>query len=309
MNNRGFSIIEILVVIAILSILAGGIFSAFQFMARENAQRHFVAKQEQDAAVLTSQLTKDIETAGFGVDRDNLQNISVGNTLTFISLASREESRSGCWAMVRPDRTMDIRSTTYRGLNCDLNPKNFWYVILDPVSKRNRCPSSSDFLCQCGVDDTRCDEEYINTLAFFATERNNLVFPNDFRVTYFLNNANLPRECAPGTFNLMKSVGQDNAQPMISCVQSFLVRAYVGNENNPQLDNSIGDLSNFRNMIRLCMIIQVGGRQTSSTNLPQFSNECGGGPNIDNNWWNNTGRWYRWKVIEQDIVLRNYQAR
>jgi len=310
MKNKGYSIIEILIVIAIIGILAGGMFSAYNFMARENIHRHFVAKQEQDVSSLLAQLTKDIESAGFGVDSPNLASLTVGNTLSFISLASREEERSGCWAMVKSDRTMDIKSINYIGANCDLNPKDYWYVILDPVSKNNRCPSGTDYLCQCGTDDTYCDEEYINTLAFYATRENGYVFPDDFQVQYFLDNTNLPSECAQNTFNLMKQVGSSNSQPVISCVHTFTTRAYVENSGNLVYSDSISDISLFRDILRVCLVLQVGGRQTTpSSNTPQFTADCGGGPTIDNNWWNNTGRWYRWKVVEQDIVLRNYQAR
>ncbi len=310
MRNKGYSIIEILIVIAIIGILAGGMFSAYNFMARENVQRHLVAKQEQDVAVVVAQLIKDIEAAGFGVDRPNLASLTVGSSgISFISLASREENRSGCWAMVKSDRTLDIRSINYIGNDCDLNPKEYWYVILDPVSKNNRCTSATNYICQCGTDTTYCDEDYANTMIFYATNNNSYAYPADFTVQYFLNNTNLPSDCAQGTFNLVKSVGNSSAQPVVSCVHSFLTRAYIGSEYNPSLEDTISDISTFRNMIRVCMVLQVGGRQSTPTEQPQFSDECGGGPAIDGNWWNNIGRWYRWKVIEQDIVLRNYQTR
>ncbi|GAB6182261.1 prepilin-type N-terminal cleavage/methylation domain-containing protein [Thermodesulfovibrio hydrogeniphilus] len=315
MRNKGYSIIEILIVIAIIGILAGGMFSAYNFMARENVQRHLVAKQEQDVAIVVAQLVKDIETAGFGVDRLNLASLTVGSSgISFISLASREENLSGCWAMVKSDRTLDIKSKNYLGGNCNLNPKDYWYVILDPVGKNNRCPSSTDYLCQCGNHLTYCDEDFKNKMIFYATNRDDYAYPREFFVRYFLSSSNPPKECASGSFNLMKQLARDDSpyrieSPVVSCVLSFKTRAYVGNEYNPTLADTITDLSEFRNMIRLCMVLQVGGRQSTPTEQPQFSNDCGGGPAIDGNWWNNTGRWYRWKVIEQDIVLRNYQAR
>lgn len=95
------------------------------------------------------------------------------------------------------------------GEYCDLNPKDYWYVILNPSDKKNKCEGGS--LCQCGIDVIYCDEQYKNTIAFYATKRNDYQYPQSFIVTYSLTQDNLPKECAPGTYNLAKTLGtQEN---------------------------------------------------------------------------------------------------
>jgi len=318
--KRGYSIVEILIVIAIMGILAGGILTAYRFIAKENVTRHLVAKQESDVAVVINQLLKDIESAGFGIDsftQASTTTISSGN-LQFPSLASREEIWSGCWAVIN-DGSLTINSKNFMGQNCEF--PNAWYIVLDPVNKKNLCPSNLNNLCN--------DLTGMTGLVFYATINDNYKYPQSFRVTYTLTQTNLPKECAPGTHNLVKTLGTSGQPgyqanyPVISCIfpNGFKVRAGIQNGGSIKYEDSVSssDIENHNlKLFRICLIMQVGVKQDTPSTQPKFSSSdeqsdeqnvpnCGGGPTIDTTWWNNTGRWYRWKVIEQDIPLRNYQ--
>ncbi len=315
--RQGYSIVEILIVIAILGILAGGILSAYKFIAKENVERHYVAKQESEAEVLINQLIKDIEAAGFGIDVNALTLTSItadtvsGYTLMFPSLAGREEKLAGCWAVLN-NGSITSYSKNFMGQDCQF--LSAWYVVLEPNSKKNLCPSDLDYLCN--------DLTGMSGLAFYATTNNNYKYPQSFIVTYSLNQQNLPKECAIGTFNLVKTLGTSGFggyqanQPVISCIfpGGFRIRAGVDSGGSISYQDSVSssDIQNKKHkLFRLCLIVQIGGRQDTSSQQPQFSGNCGGPIDYDNtnlqDWWNNTGRWYRWKVVEQDILLRNYQ--
>ncbi|WP_353684267.1 type II secretion system protein [Thermodesulfovibrio sp. 3907-1M] len=307
--KRGYSVVEILIVIAIMGILAGGILSAYRFIAKENVTRHLVAKQEQDVSVLINQLLKDVDSAGFGVDIDNLcseTTISSGS-LQFPSLASREERWSGCWAVLNSGN-LTIQSKNFMGQDCQF--PSAWYTVLDPVTKKSLCPANTGYLCN--------DLNNMSGIAFYATTENDYTYPQSFMVTYALNQENLPKECARGTYNLVKTIGTSRYsgyqanQPVISCVfpNGFKVRAGIQSGGSITYQDSLSnsDIQNHNlKLFRICLILQVGSAQDTPSTQPQFSSDCGGGPTIDNTWWNNTGRWYRWKVVEQDIPLRNYQ--
>lgn len=313
--KKGYSIIEILIVIAIMGILAGGILTAYRFIAKENVTRHLVAKHEQDVAVLINQLLKDVESAGFGIDIDTLtsedqeKKITIGDTLKFPSLASREEIWSGCWAVLN-NGSLTIKSKNFMGQDC--NFPLAWYIVLDPLNKKIITKSG-----QC-VDSLCSDLTDMSGLVFYATIDDDYTYPQSFIVTYSLTQDNLPKECAPGTYNLAKTLGTQGKpgyqanQPVISCVfpNGFKVRAGIQSGSSISYQDSVSsdniEKHNLK-LFRICLILQVGGRQDTSSAQPQFSTDCGGGPTIDTAWWNNTGRWYRWKVIEQDIPLRNYQ--
>lgn len=306
--KRGYSIVEILIVIAIMGILAAGILSAYRFIAKENVTKHIIAKQEADVGVLINQLLKDVESAGFGVDVDNLTSTTItSGILKFPSLASREEIWSGCWAVL-DNGSLTIKSKNFMGQDCEF--PSAWYIVLDSITKKNLCPSTLDYLCN--------DLTGMSGLGFYATTNNDYKYPQSFMVSYSLTQTNLPKECAQGTYNLIKTTGTSGYagyqanQPIISCVlpNSFKVRAGIQSGGSIIYQDSVSSSdiqSHNLKLFRICLILQVGGKQDTVTTKPQFSTDCGGGPTIDSTWWNNIGRWYRWKVIEQDIQLRNYQ--
>lgn len=317
MKNKGYSIIEILIVLAIMGILAGGIFSAYKFIAKETAWKHYVAKNEMDATVFLNQIIKDIESAGFGIDSSNLTTTSLSSEtvggaifskLTVPGLAFRAERWSGCWAEIN-NGTITNKSKNFLGQDCQF--PNEWYVVLEPYTKKNLCPQNTDYLCN--------DLSGMTGLVFYATNENSYRYPASFMLTYGVNQTNLPKECAPGTYNLAKTLGTSGQpgyqanQPVISCVfpGGFVVRAGIDSGTLINYTNNLSS-SYIQNknlkLFRICLITQVGYKQdTLATEYPKFSSNCGGGPTINNTWWNNTGRWYRWKVIEQDVPLKNYQ--
>jgi len=61
---------------------------------------------------------------------------------------------------------------------------------------------------------------------------------------------------------------------------------------------NIDDINNLR-AIRLCLLIQVGGRMDTPMDPPNGFEQCGN-ITINPEW-----RWYRWKLVEEDIPLRN----
>lgn len=315
MKNEGFSIVEILIVIAIMGILSAGIFSAFRFVAKENAWRHYVAKNEMDIEILTNQLLKDIESAGFGIDSDRLTLASIstdsvgGNVfsrITIPGLSFRAERWSGCWAELT-NGTITNRSKNYLGQDCQF--PNDWYVVLEPYTKKNLCPAGTDYLCN--------DLSNLSGLVFYATNNSSYRYPQSFTLTYHVNQISL-KECASGTYSLVKTLGtvgqpgyQAN-QPVISCIfpRGFIVRAGLASGTTLNYSDTLTttDIKNKNlKLFRVCLIAQVGYKQDTEGPQPQFSADCGGGPSINSTWWNNTGRWYRWKVVEINIPLKNYQ--
>jgi type IV pilus assembly protein PilW len=316
MKNKGYTIIEILIVIAIMAILAGGIFSAYRFIARENAWRHHVAKTEMDSEILINQIIKDIESAGFGIDSSNLTRTSLttqsigGNNFSRLQvpgLSFRAERWSGCWAELK-DGKITNRSKNYMGVACQF--PNDWYIVLEPYTKKNLCPQATSYLCN--------DLSGLSGLAFYATNNNSYNYPQAFMMSYGVSGTNLPKECASGTYNLTKTLGTEGFQgyqadqPVISCLfpGGFRVRAGIESGSTINYSNTItaSDIQNKRlKLFRVCLITQIGYRQDTATTPPQFSGECGGGPSINNTWWKDIGRWYRWKVMEINIPLKNYQ--
>jgi type IV pilus assembly protein PilW len=298
MRRKGITLVELLVVIAIVALSAGGIFFAYRSLVRETIRQSLFAKNEQDVEVLLTSLRKDLQGIGFGVPVDRLNvgtpacngltafagsnsvvglalNCLSGNDeLYFLNLATRSFRNSGCWWVVDGAGNVATEGLRWTLENCPDRPQGENLLCLDMASKA---------IANCNSP---------NTLIFTMGDRTLI---NDFAVRYFLNNTNLPRECAPGTFNLLKQVNGDAVpQPIASCVAVFRVRYFDGQNFNI----AIGDINNLR-AIRLCLLMQVGGRMDTPMDPPNGFEQCG---NITTNpeW-----RWYRWKLVEEDIPLRN----
>jgi type IV pilus assembly protein PilW len=299
MRRKGITLVELLVVIAIVALSAGGIFFAYRSLVRETIRQSLLAKNEQDVEVLLTSLRKDLQGIGFGIPA-NWLNVgtpncdrldafassrsvvgiasdcpSGGDELYFLNLATRSFRNSGCWWVRDGSGNVATEGRRWTFEDCPNNP---------PVGER--------LLCLDMASKARVDCNSPNTLIFSMGDRNRI---EDFAVRYFLNNTNLPRECAPETFNLLKQVNGDAvAQPIMSCVAVFRVRYFDGQRYTPNID----DINNLR-AIRLCLLMQVGGRMDTPMDPPDRFEQCGDIA-INPEW-----RWHRWKLVEEDIPLRN----
>jgi type IV pilus assembly protein PilW len=297
MRRKGITLVELLVVIAIVALSAGGIFFAYRSLVRETIRQSLFAKNEQDVEVLLTSLRKDLQGIGFGVPVDRLKvstpacngltafvgsnsvvgiafNCPSGNDeLYFLNLATRSFRNSGCWWVRDGSGNVATQGRRWTLEDCPNSP-----------------PTGENLLCLDMASKAIANCNSTNTLIFTMGNRNAI---DDFAVRYFLNNTNL-RECAPGTFNLLKQVYGDAAQPIASCIAVFRVRYFDGQGYN----TTIGDINNLR-AIRLCLLMQVGGKMDTPMDPPDRFEQCGDIPR------NPEWRWYRWKLVEEDIPLRN----
>jgi type IV pilus assembly protein PilW len=299
MRRKGITLVELLVVIAIVAISAGGIFFAYRSLVRETIRQSLFAKNEQDVEVLLASLGKDLQGIGFGVpvDRLNVGNPacdgltafagsnsvvgiafncpSGGDELYFLNLATRSFRNSGCWWARDWSGNVATQGRRWTFEDCPNNP-----------------PAGENLICLDMASKAIANCNSPNTLIFTMGSESQI---KAFAVRYYLSNTNLPKECAPGTFNLLKQVNGDAVeQPIASCVAVFRVRYFDGQGYTTNID----DINNLR-AIRLCLLMQVGGRMDTPMDPPNHFEQCG---NITTNpeW-----RWYRWKLVEEDIPLRN----
>jgi type IV pilus assembly protein PilW len=318
MRNKGYTIFELLVVIALSLIVGAAFYTFYNTVIKENISKSTIAKQEQDAFILANEVVKDLSTIGFGIDADRLK-INDGTAcdldgtnnpfltycssqkqLAYLSLAGSEDQYAGCWGFI--DRTGKLK--TYIVNNNNTIPLSYSYL-------NKQCPSNAGNYIRLNTlkklietftyDPNNLDPLKRNSYAFYI---GNNTYPDDpkkvpidFEVIYRLDDKNLPRECAPDTYNLQKTV-RGNSSPVISCVLDFQVK-YVKTDNT--VATSIDDINEL-SAVKLCMIVQVGGRQSVPDNPPNYS-QAGGCDQY--NYTNNDRRYYRWAVIEQVIPLMN----
>jgi len=293
--RRGVTLVEILVVIAILSILAGGVFYAYREISQKGVSQALVAKQEQDVQFVVSTLVQELSSVGFGVDKDRLKVLNngtnladVGNSLIaisggeirFISLAVRQGTNIGCWGVTdnNGNLTTQARDFLFRPCNFSI--------------------SGSDVVCLSLPDRTDVTSGGCRDAIVFYKGSNN--YPTDFVARYYLyNSGTASKLCAPDTQTLGKQVGSDSVQPLVDCVGAFRVRYVVSSGGGITYSDSVSDINDLLG-VRLCLMLQVGGRQSTALDPTNFSDNCGGPISIPNDW-----RYYRWATVEVDIPLRN----
>lgn len=309
--KKGITLVELLVVIGITLILAGGIFYAYREVFQKGVSQSLVAKNEQEAQFLISTLVSELSSVGFGIDRSRLQILNnggnlndvgnsfiaiSGNEVRFLSLATRQNNSAGCWSYV--DNNGNIATQTardYLGRECNTG-NNRWKlcICLEPITKS----CSGNCVVQNCADPQQ--NQSCRNMMVFDISNNPPNYPNDFITRYYLAQSSTASPlCANGTQTLMKQVGNDAPQPIIDCVGAFRVR-YITNQNGSAVySDSVDNVNNLLGL-RLCLLLQIGGRQSVAMDVPQFSQSCGGGPVPNNNW-----RFYRWSAIEVDIPLKN----
>jgi len=334
MRKNGYTLIEILVVIAISLILAGAIFTLYTTIIKENMSKSLIAKKESDAKILIYQLLKDLEGIGFGVDKSRLKinsEINGGNSsdldnvltitdtkdpndenkiikIIFLNLSARDEQYSGCWGYGDITGNLNISlSKNYLSRDCpSLNNK---FLFLDSNKNYKFIETYQN-----------PNIKYANLVAFYVGDKS---YPDNFKVTYFLKIPNenedkniLPKECmqwkkegtqnipGTGTYSLYREVNGDTAQPVASCIHTLKFRYGKSDGSYADSVNSIDELSS----VVVCMLIQVGGKQSTQEDVPHFkTDKCSNLNNdIDNAVANNPDmRYYRWATIEEEVILKN----
>lgn len=297
--RKGFTLVELLIGMAILLIISGGVFYAFRDIFQKGTSQALVAKQEQDVQFVVSTLVSEFSSVGFGVDRSRLVVLNNGTNLSdvtssnaviaisgsriaFLSLATRQDTSIGCWGITDQNKNITTNARDYLFRPCSsagwgLPTDTSKVLCLDPISKR-------DITSSCA-----------NALVFYVGDKN---YPADFVTQYYLaTSSNASRLCATGTQTLFKRLGSDTPQPLLDCVAAFRVRyitstGYLDYVPNSDINNLLG--------IRLCMILQVGGRQSTQADIKNFSDSCGPTPVVSSDW-----RYYRWSTVEVDIPLKN----
>lgn len=293
--KKGITLIELLVVMAITLVLGAGLFSLYRTLTGRSVEMGSVMKNQAQLYFVIDNLAKTLSSAGFGIDKDNLDygkviKLANQSDLTILTRASTQEADTpGCWGIIddkgefklkigSQNDTEPISSTLKK--SCP-NDHRLYTIKLSVVDKSPNC-------------NTNC-----------------LAFPNlpVIQVRVYLDNQNLSPVCLSGTKRLM--LDMNGAGEIIQCVGDlrfrYLAKTSSGEieardyGNEPSYDNLVG--------IRLCMMVQLseGVSEAREYQKPQYTEGCGGQglTQVDQNIQNLR----RWVVIEQDIFMPNLRRK
>jgi len=295
----GYTLTEILILIALIGIFSAGFFSFFSGMLRTERQARFTIKTEADVSALRTFLKKELQSIGFGISADYLKTTSgncsndaviSGNSsqLCYLSLASRQTKWAGCWWIIDSSGNVFTNATSRFGGNCPVPPPGNHTCLFLNYDRSIR-------------EIADCTKTTPSTVSFYLDG----TYPSDFLVKmYNSTTSDRPdKQCHPKLENSTLILEINNSpQPIISCVLDFRIR-YIDKSGNSlnTLPSSLQDLAG----IRVCLIVQAGGNGTIRYQESlTYSERCGG----DTITLSGDYRFYPFKVIEEEVSLPNLRG-
>lgn len=307
-RSSGYTLIEILFVITLLSILVYLIFSAYLNLGKEAKVQRITMQQERERANLQTYLRKIIGTIGFGVDIDKLKVVNVGcvdtnlanfkgangtiglakdceisgepvhDRLYFRTLYGSGEKKAGCWWVVTNEGNLKSMAIDKFGAECNMAPGDLC-VFLN---------FNKQFQGLTGCEDlTLCK----NCFAFYYRNQSAGTPPEVFRIhlsSFGIDDISQRQRCAPNSAKLMlQREWNIQSETLFDCVGGLRFKL------EPDITNP--------KYVTICLLLQVSGRFDAPAEVPNAS-RCGNFyetlPSYD---W----RYYRWKVVEEIIPLEN----
>jgi len=302
-NNKGFSLIEVLITIVIvLALLSGGLYVYSKFLKGFFSEGQTTEKYIEKLVALEL-MRLDLEHVGYGVgkniDPDNDYRIydfdNDQRTLTIHSTLNNSDNTTIGWRICSEG---DVATEKLEAPN-----SNFVYVnsngFVSSVVTDGSCPSTGDYVGYPFEDGAiACDYGGIN----FCTE-----------IVYYLSNTNLPKNCNPNTYNLLRKVNsKPGGDPLFSCVADikFTVDLDTNSDGvidvfNSDTNTSVLTPKNLREQTKKITVYILYQEALNSEEEFKEDGIDGNGAYVERDgiklYLPNDYKNYRWKVIKLSV--------
>ncbi|KAA0259339.1 prepilin-type N-terminal cleavage/methylation domain-containing protein [Deferribacter autotrophicus] len=153
MNKKGMTLIELIVGMGLFVIISSFIYVTYNTFYRSGTVQIAVSKTADDIRLTVLKLDKLIRSAGFGIDRNNVDNAVnvIGDTLTFYTLFG-DETDSGAWEVCSGTKTLNVPCV-------ELSENK---VLKGKLSATDTFCNKGDILIRCrdANNDGVCDDPY-----------------------------------------------------------------------------------------------------------------------------------------------------
>ncbi len=307
-GTKGVTLIELMITLTVFSIIFGMVYSVYSTFIRQATIERKTEKTELDIIGTFWPMTKDIEDAGFGVPSTGLCAVPVSlsnGELIIHSTAGDADRFSGRWSYITG------QDCSVSGLTDLPGTEN---VIILSGDTEKKCLGFSRVqngkLTSCNPDQYRGQFAYWipdNTITS-CSELN--IKQGCYEIRYglgpYYSGSPVPEMCKKtGVQVLRKSLSRTqtpNRKPLMDCVLAldFRFGCIEGSALNWYDTPSCGGVLRY---VKVGMVIQSSPRKDlqgppgitlfEDTGLPLTIN------------LNNEQRFYRWRKLEQTVVLRN----
>jgi prepilin-type N-terminal cleavage/methylation domain-containing protein len=309
-NQRGTSLVELLIAMAIFGLILGVMFTLYATMLKTATSTRKIAKVEGEIANTVWPIFKEIESAGFGVPANSsggscTPEISFTGGATNGVLAifstntgpqtSAAQTAAGSWSYI-------TTGCTVSGFN-----NGDTVSIINPSDK-----SSLGTTTVTGVTLNGCQPTWPGNIAYLSPAG------GCFNTEYTLS-ATTTKTCAPGTQQLTRSsvaVGVAvNYQPALDCVLAFSsIFGCIDTSGNVtwQAGNTCPFLNSNGNynprFVRIGMVEQDSNQNEYAGPQPQPNIILFGDTTVSDTVSLTTAQGkYRWRTIERTISLKNLE--
>ncbi len=276
-NKYGFSLIELLIVMAIFSVVMAGLYAATSVQLREGVKEYRLAESEMELGISKNIIERDISMAGYGLmddydfDGDGTPNFTpraVGatdgnpDTLTLMGTALGLASRAAQgWAPAQSVAGTVPSFMKFNDAREDIRP-NDRIIIMDPNTKGlvgdgtewrfrydyNTTTSTSKIvqLLANGSDGAVFTKSFVGMTVYGINHSGTTEATQPYyAVRYYLPDAVSsppPALCAPGTRNLLRAESRTdaapaNGEPILNCVLDFQVALGLDTNEDGTIDS------------------------------------------------------------------------
>ena len=241
-NKKGFTILELLIAIFISIILMAAVYYTYTTFFMGVKSERVNVEQEIEKIVSLELLRLDLEHLGYGIgknpsgsdykiyDFNNTKNIPDSPYLLIKTTLNNSNDNTIGWRICRDGRAI---KTELEGSN-----DNFVYIddtgYIKYLTTSGDCPSGN-LVVYVGYpfDSNSIDCEYGGT-NFCSV------------IKYYLSNTNLPKNCNPNTYNLLRKVNNGTGQPLLSCIADIRFTVDMDTNKDGKIDLfNVDDISSY----------------------------------------------------------------
>lgn len=340
-NERGLTLTELLVTLAIFSIVMAGVYGVYTNQIRHSTREYRTAESDMEHQIFKSIMERDISMAGYGMaDAYGAMGINplqiaatngAPDTLTLRGTAIGLNSRAAQgWTYVntiaRPTALADFRSWTDNRENVETGDR---VIYMEPNAKE--ILGTAIYTLPAAPLATDISGSWRGFLVY-DLHKDNTARPY-YTVQYLLGGVP-PTNCAQGTQNLLRAESRNNdppvaseREPILNCVLEFQVAFGLDTNEDKNIDSwddggvqtagytSPRTISARLKQVRAYILVQVANRDpyyTYANPDPAYA------ANPDRIWVGDATlgpgrevtltaeqRKYRWRVISLSITPRN----
>lgn len=309
--NKGVTLIELLVALGVFSVVMAMVYSVYNTLLKHTMVERKVAKTELDVVNVIWPLTKEIQTAGFGVS-SSVVPITWDDTtdeLIINSTAAGDSKHAGKWSYIGA-------SCAVTGLP-DTAPDNTVAVIniLDK-SLLAQSPTVSVVTVSGSSFITPCDSSYEDNIAYWIPDTTTPYYQARYSLEpYVAPGDPKPTICAINTKLSRSSRASTSAtlyRPLIDCVLHFEVKfGCIDSSGGLTWRNDRFCGTATLSLIKIGIIVQNSPRRDMmvSPTITLFEDllDASGSSLKRDVPLSEEERHYKWREIEQTITLRNQE--